>query len=77
MSNITFTKGLVLGSITCNGFNFMIIIQVTNKVFIVFLPKEILLDTNTFLTSTSSKKYLLWCSTLFLSTSIFLNVKIP
>ena len=33
--------------------NFMIIIQVTNKVFIVFSPKKILLDTNTFSISTS------------------------
>ena len=37
-------------------FNFMIIIQVTNKVLIVFLLQEILLDTNTFLISTCSKK---------------------
>ena len=29
--------------------NFTIIIQITNKIFIAFLPKEILLDTNTFL----------------------------
>ena len=29
-------------------FNFMIISQVTNKVFIIFAPQEILLDTSTF-----------------------------
>ena len=33
----------------------MIIIKVTNKVLIVFSTKEILLDTNTFLISTSFK----------------------
>ena len=33
----------------------MIIIKVTNKVFIVFLPEEILLHTNTLLISTFSK----------------------
>ena len=34
----------------------MIIIQVTNKIFIVFFSQEeILLDTNTFSVSTSSK----------------------
>ena len=40
----------------------MIITQVTNKVLIFFfLPKEILLDTNTFLISTSLKrKGVLW-----------------
>ena len=34
----------------------MIIIQVTNKAFIIFLPKEIFLDTNSFTISTSFEK---------------------
>ena len=35
----------------------MIIIQATNKVFIVFSTEEILLDANTFSIPTSSKKF--------------------
>ena len=40
----------------------MIIMQVTNKVFVGFSPKEIFLDTNTFSISTSFLKIgvLLW-----------------
>ena len=34
----------------------MTIIQLTNKVFVVFLPEETLLGTNTFSTSTSFEK---------------------
>ena len=42
--------------------NFMIIMQVTKKVLIVFFsPKEILLDTNTFSVSTSSKNLEPYC----------------
>ena len=37
-------------------FNFKAITQATNKVFIVFSPKEIFLDTNTFSISTSFSK---------------------
>ena len=41
--------------------NFIIIIQVTKKVVIALSPKDILLDTNTFATSTSFKKIgVLW-----------------
>ena len=36
--------------------NFIIIIQVTNKLLIVFSPKEILSDTNTFSIPTSRKE---------------------
>ena len=36
--------------------DFLIIIQVNYKEFIVFSPEETLLDANTFLISTSSKK---------------------
>ena len=55
----------------------MIIIQVTYKVFIVFSPKEILLDPNAFLISTSLKKIrVLLRESLFFSISISPNVRI-
>ena len=53
----------------------MIIIQVTYKVFIVFSPKEILLDPNAFLISTKKIRVLLRES-LFFSISISPNVRI-
>ena len=51
----------------------MIIIQVTYKVFIVFSPKEILLDPNAFLISTSLKKI----KSLIAGKFIFFNFNIP
>ena len=53
----------------------MIIIQVNNKVFIVFLAEEILLDTNASSISTFFKRIgLLWWQ-FFISISISPNVK--
>ena len=55
----------------------MIIIQETDKVFIVFFKKEIFLDTNTVSISTSLRgTELLWHQNLFFSMSISRNVKI-
>ena len=55
--------------------NFMIIIQETDKVFIVFFKKEIFLDTNTVSISTSLRgTELLWHQNLFFSMSISRNV---
>ena len=54
--------------------NFMIIIQVTKKVLIVFFsPKEILLDTNTFSVSTSSKNLEPYCG----KKNFFFNFNLP
>ena len=60
--------------------DFMIFPQVTKKVFIVFSPEEISLDTNTFSVSKSFKKLALlllfvsYCSTFFGQIDIFYQV---
>ena len=57
----------------------MIIMQVTKKVLIVFFsPKEILLDTNTFSVSTSSKNLEPYCGKkIFFSISIYQKTSLP